>query len=466
MSKITRNSKVFTMNKLLSKFHLQQYSPLFQKHNIDFKTFLTLNEQALQSIGIINETHRNILVICIQKFSELLIAKAPTVVINDPTISIANDDETNHLINAEDSTEDYYESEDQSEDQSEDFDDGATIATIEAVTKVIKDEDYGIESDVDVVEQHENDRPIVTIVETEEHSPVEGVQTRDMESDVIHQSPDTSEIPEDFPPPYSSQTQKSITSTIPPSSPPLSGSHIRRSISFLRLRRQKDDNILINKVARDHERHKLPSYYEAIENDSSEEGKEELPSYSCSVGKTGYLMKKNEMVAGEKKAKDRSWRKIYLHLRGTFIRIYKNEHSKHNKLPTSQFSMYGAKVSFALDYTKKRNVLRIRLLNGRSYLFQAPDRREFISWIEKLQSSANISSTIDDREMPMFITLPTRRRRTRTCTTTSNDNNNRIHHSLTQMTASGLTYQHFNELARDLQVVQVVDVLPQQQLLW
>ncbi|CAG8464565.1 3871_t:CDS:2 [Diversispora eburnea] len=391
------------MNKLLSKFHLQQYLPLFQQHNIDFKTFLTLNGQALQSIGIINETHRNILVICIQKFSELLIAKAA---INDPTLLITNDDETNHLINVEDSTEDYYESEDQSEDQSEDFDDGATIATMEAVTKVIKDEDYDIEYNVDMVKQHENDHPIVKIMEAE-HSSVEG---SDHESNVVQ-----TEIVE-------------------------------------------NDDILINKISRDHERHELPSYYESIKNDSSEDGKEELPSYSCSVGKVGYLMKKNEMVAEEQKANDRSWRKIYIHLRGTF------------NSPMSQFSMYGAKVTLALDYTKKRNVLRMRLLNGRSYLFQAPDRCEFISWVEKLQSSANISTTIDEREMPMFITLPTRRRRgvsqqqSRTCST-FNDNN-RIHHSLTQMTASGLTYQHFNELAREFQVVQVVDVLPQQQLLW
>ncbi|CAG8572755.1 1470_t:CDS:1, partial [Acaulospora colombiana] len=60
------------MKAILSNLQLQQYLPTFQRHNIDLKVFLTMNEQTLQSVGVLNETHRRILVICIRKLSQLL----------------------------------------------------------------------------------------------------------------------------------------------------------------------------------------------------------------------------------------------------------------------------------------------------------------------------------------------------------------------------------------------------------
>jgi len=41
-----------------------------------------------------------------------------------------------------------------------------------------------------------------------------------------------------------------------------------------------------------------------------------------------------------------------------------------------------------------------------------------------------------------------------------------INYSLTPVSTSGLTLQQYNEMARELQQVQITGVLPQQQLSW
>ncbi|SNX84983.1 uncharacterized protein MEPE_03692 [Melanopsichium pennsylvanicum] len=56
-----------------------------------------------------------------------------------------------------------------------------------------------------------------------------------------------------------------------------------------------------------------------------EEGKEKLPTYCCGVHIEGYLPRKMEFSAPGVQAKDRSWRRQYLILHGTSLRVYKND---------------------------------------------------------------------------------------------------------------------------------------------
>ncbi|CAG8696606.1 11695_t:CDS:2, partial [Dentiscutata heterogama] len=60
----------------------------------------------------------------------------------------------------------------------------------------------------------------------------------------------------------------------------------------------------------------LPSYFDVIKHKQGlnyitiheeEEGCEILPSYSCSVFKAGYVIKKDEMISHGVKAKRRTW---------------------------------------------------------------------------------------------------------------------------------------------------------------
>lgn len=148
--------------------------------------------------------------------------------------------------------------------------------------------------------------------------------------------------------------------------------------------------------------------------------------------------------------------------------------------------MLNTQIGLATDYSKKNNVIRVRISStGHQFLFQIQDHDECVSWIEKLQSSVNISPTLDEREMPMFITLPMRRRRVGGVIPSSLSSSSSLSPSLSStngsinyegipiinpssmpISASGLTFQQFNEMARELQQVQITEALPQQQLIW
>ncbi|CAG8755205.1 6664_t:CDS:2, partial [Racocetra fulgida] len=148
-------------------------------------------------------------------------------------------------------------------------------------------------------------------------------------------------------------------------------------------RQESNDDIILTldiKYGKDNE---LPSYLEVIKHEpglTTCESCETLPAYSCSVFKAGYVLKKDEMVS----------------------------HGVRAKPPIREFSMNRAEIGLAVDYAKRFHVLRVYVATGYQFLFQTTNRDDSISWIENFQSSVNISSSIDDREMPMFITLPAR----------------------------------------------------------
>ncbi|RUS29878.1 hypothetical protein BC938DRAFT_480118 [Jimgerdemannia flammicorona] len=142
-----------------------------------------------------------------------------------------------------------------------------------------------------------------------------------------------------------------------------------------------------------------------------EEGCEELPSYECTVNLMGYIYVKRECDCPGERARDRSWKKLWLHIWGTQLRIYKFEPRNPDRdKPTSVLSMQHAEATAAINYHKRKHVLRLRTSNPQ-FLIRATDHREMVTWIEHLQASSNISLCLDDRPMPKFITIPRRQRR-------------------------------------------------------
>ncbi|RUS14477.1 hypothetical protein BC937DRAFT_93766 [Endogone sp. FLAS-F59071] len=142
-----------------------------------------------------------------------------------------------------------------------------------------------------------------------------------------------------------------------------------------------------------------------------EEGREVLPPYECTVDLAGYLFVKREFDRPGEKAKDRSWKKLWLHIYGTQLRIYRFEPRNLDRdKPWATMTMQRADAGVAADYTKRKYVIRLRTL-GPQLLIRANDHDHLISWVEQLQSSANISLSLDERSMPRFITLPRRQRR-------------------------------------------------------
>jgi hypothetical protein len=103
---------------------------------------------------------------------------------------------------------------------------------------------------------------------------------------------------------------------------------------------------------------------------------------------------------------------LYIKIFGTLILAYKqNPKYKKNLRPTWSYSMQGAQVAVATDYMKHRHVLRLRIANGPQFLIKTYTELDKLNWIDSLESSINISSDLDYRKMPQFITLRVRHRR-------------------------------------------------------
>ncbi|WFD44642.1 hypothetical protein MPSI1_003312 [Malassezia psittaci] len=76
------------------------------------------------------------------------------------------------------------------------------------------------------------------------------------------------------------------------------------------------------------------------------------------------------------------------------------------------YSLQNAECGYAADYTKRKHVIRIRA-EGEQLLIQTRNDLHLVEWIEALQAAINVSTDLDARAMPNFMTLPRRRRRRR-----------------------------------------------------
>ncbi|CAO3591270.1 unnamed protein product [Absidia cylindrospora] len=142
-----------------------------------------------------------------------------------------------------------------------------------------------------------------------------------------------------------------------------------------------------------------------------EEGCEDLPAYHCSVYKMAKVNLKMELCTAGKKINRRPWRRVYIELWGTVLRIYPLTWfwSVKAKEPMYTISLAGAEASRAYDYLKRPFVLRLNDYTGMQFLVQSSNLEEMVSWIEHLQSGINISLDLEERPMPKFLTLQPRR---------------------------------------------------------
>ncbi|KAI0934963.1 hypothetical protein AcV7_003889 [Taiwanofungus camphoratus] len=76
------------------------------------------------------------------------------------------------------------------------------------------------------------------------------------------------------------------------------------------------------------------------------------------------------------------------------------------------YTLQHAESGLASDYTKRKNVVRVRM-EGEQFLLQAHDVAAVIDWIEGIQAATNIALDLDERPMPKGPMFPRRRRRRR-----------------------------------------------------
>jgi hypothetical protein len=273
----------------LLHIHLQQYLPLFQRNEIDFTTFLTLNEQTLKSVGIGNDSHRKLLLLYIRKLRKLFLTST-TPIESNMSSEIINDGD---------------------------------------LTKV----------------SDENNLNILTPI-TEEEEPCFPEISNDItdinEEETISENKSQDNVPIHESNELSSNETNSVSASSEDDYNPTSRSRKYYSTDnedILSMRRQRgvairDSNWRLSMPVTNSElppyhHSELPSYYDVVDRQRiktcEEEVRDELPPYSCSVHKAGYVFKKNEFSSKGYRSRDRSWKKQYLYLWGTFLRIYKSE---------------------------------------------------------------------------------------------------------------------------------------------
>ncbi|XP_054899365.1 spectrin family protein isoform X4 [Poeciliopsis prolifica] len=104
----------------------------------------------------------------------------------------------------------------------------------------------------------------------------------------------------------------------------------------------------------------------------------------------GILCRKQEMESHNKKAATRSWQNVYCVLRKGSLGFYKDSKSASNGIPYHgevPIGLDGSVCEVAHDYKKRKHVFKLRLADGKEYLFQAKDEAEMSSWIQSIAGS-------------------------------------------------------------------------------
>ncbi|KAI8337942.1 hypothetical protein BC941DRAFT_469940 [Chlamydoabsidia padenii] len=139
-----------------------------------------------------------------------------------------------------------------------------------------------------------------------------------------------------------------------------------------------------------------------------DEDDEILPSYTCSVMKSGMMMIKREMDHHNQPSTNRRWKRHFVQLHGTLLAA-----TSTMRTPTSVLLMHGlqgAEVGWAYDYPQRPYTIRLYSPRTGEQILLRPRQDEYrlaqmVEWIEQIQAAINISMDIDHQRMPNFVTL-------------------------------------------------------------
>ncbi|XP_072024969.1 spectrin beta chain-like isoform X3 [Amphiura filiformis] len=104
----------------------------------------------------------------------------------------------------------------------------------------------------------------------------------------------------------------------------------------------------------------------------------------------GFLMRKHQWEALNKKASNRSWNQVFAVQTASSLSFFKDKKSKLQEITfhgEQAIDLTNAEVDKADDYTKKKHVFRLKLPGGGEYLFQTKDDEECKYWIDCLNAS-------------------------------------------------------------------------------
>jgi len=155
-----------------------------------------------------------------------------------------------------------------------------------------------------------------------------------------------------------------------------------------------------------------------------EEGKEELPPYTCSLHKEGVFGRKMEMRSPFERSRIRRWKRCYLILHGTKLDVHKPKRTSKSALnPESprpkgwkpgkllaSYTLQLAEVGAAPDYFQRQYTIRLRV-QAEQFILSCPNLEVFLDWLEALSAAIDLAPSLEERSLPQHRTLPRSRRR-------------------------------------------------------
>ncbi|XP_015599750.1 spectrin beta chain, non-erythrocytic 1 isoform X3 [Cephus cinctus] len=109
----------------------------------------------------------------------------------------------------------------------------------------------------------------------------------------------------------------------------------------------------------------------------------------------GLLERKHELQSAGKKAAVRSWKQYYTVLCGQLLCFFKDmDDFSASKAATAPITIFHATCEKADDYTKRKNVFRLKCTDGSEFLFLAPNRQEMEDWVNKISFHAKLPPSL------------------------------------------------------------------------
>lgn len=126
----------------------------------------------------------------------------------------------------------------------------------------------------------------------------------------------------------------------------------------------------------------------------------------------GMLERKHELQSGGKKAPVRSWKPFHTVLCGQLLCFFKDEDDFYQKkAATAPVNILNARCEIAENYTKKKNVFRLRLPDGSEFLFLAASKEDMLDWVKKISFHASLPPNLQllsyDESMKVVFVLST-----------------------------------------------------------
>jgi hypothetical protein len=154
-----------------------------------------------------------------------------------------------------------------------------------------------------------------------------------------------------------------------------------------------------------------------------EEGREQLPAYQPSITRELVVMRKPELSSPYVPATHRSWSMVYMELNNTQLTFYtvsrkssalelqgKKDHSYKINHHLRSYTLQYGQVGLAADYEKRPYVIRVRL-ESEQFLLSFMCQEECISWCHDLQIAVDLALPLEERDLPIYRSIPARRRR-------------------------------------------------------